>query len=477
MRISIILALIAACILLAVNFFSGRGTKENNAPITTEVRLADFQVEINVVGELDAAQSHMLSSEIQGTDGKIIYLIDDGTRAKKGDILAKLDPLPFQTQVENLQAEVDELKAAVDAAEQMVAAEDNQVGQEISNAEYNLNVATLELKQLEEGDGPLKTSMLQEERQKAKLELQRYEAFYNDLLQLKKEGFDNKSEISAAQERVTVLKDQFDEASSRFESFKKHVFPALLESARAKKQNAVLLLDQTRQGGVHKVAKAQATLNQITSKVGAKEAGLRQAKSELEKTVIKAPFDGIVIHYETFRDGEKRKPREGDSIFMGQPILYLPDVSKMIVKTKVREIDLYKLSLGQKGLIQVDAYPDSGFAGDLTFIGALATSESAEPGQEKYFQVIFTIKQEDKRLRPGMTCRVAIHAQQIKQAVTVPILAIFSEGDKDICYVQTGWGNYEKRTIKTGAQNEDVVQILDGLKVGEKVSLVKPLTL
>jgi HlyD family secretion protein len=477
MRISIILALVAACILLAVNFFPGRTAKQENAPVITEARLADFQVEINVVGELDAAQSHMLSSEIQGTDGKIIYLIDDGTRVKKGDILAKLDPLPFQTQVENLQAEVEELKAAVDAAEQMVASEDNQVGQEISNAEYNLNVASLELKQLEEGDGPLKTSMLQEERQKAKLELQRYEAFYNDLLQLKKEGFDNKSEISAAQERVTVLKEQFDEASGRFESYKKHVFPALMESARAKKQNAVLILDQTRQGGVHKVAKAQATLNQITSKVGAKEAGLRQAKSELEKTVIKAPFDGIVIHYETFRDGEKRKPREGDSIFMGQPILYLPDVSKMIVKTKVREIDLYKLSLGQKGLIQIDAYPDSGFEGDLTFIGALATSESTEPGQEKYFQVIFTIKREDKRLRPGMTCRVAIRAQQIKQAVTVPTQAIFSDGDSDICYVQTSWGNYEKRKIKTGAQNEDVVQILDGLKVGEKVSLVKPQTL
>lgn len=476
MRISIVLVLVIAGILLALTFLPGRTTKQGTVPITTEVKLEDFQVEINVVGELDAAQSHMLSSEIQGTEGKIIFLIDDGTRVKKGDILAKLDPLPFQSQVENLKAEVAELKAAVDAAEQMVASEDNQVGQEIANTEYNLNVATLELKQFEEGDGPLKISMLQEERQKAKLELQRYEAFYNDLLELKKEGFDNKSEISAAQERVTVLREQFDEASVRFESYKKHVFPALQESARAKKQNALLLVDQTRQGGVHKVAKAQATLNQITSKVSSKEAALRQAGSELEKTVIKAPFDGIVIHYETFRDGEKRKPREGDTIFMGQPILYLPDISKMIVKTKVREIDLFKLSLGQKGVIQVDAYPETGFKGDLTFIGALATSESTEPGQEKYFQVIFTLQQEDKRLRPGMTCRVAIRAQQVKQAVTVPTQAIFSDDSGDICYIQTGWGNYEKRTVKTGAQNEDVVQILDGLKVGEKVSLIKPET-
>jgi HlyD family secretion protein len=476
MRISIIVAAVIACLLLVMTFLPGKKAKQGGSSLDTEVKLADFQVEINVVGELDAAQSHMLSSEIQGTDGKIIYLIDDGTRVKKGDILAKLDPLPFQKQVESLEAEVGELKAAVDAAGQMVAYEDNQVGQEIANAEYGLNVATLELRQFEQGDGPLKISMLQEERQKAKLELQRYEAFYNDLLALKKEGFDNKSEITAAEEKVVVLREQFNEASTRFDSYKKHVFPALQESARAKKQNAVLHLEQIRQGGVHKVAKAQATLNQIASKVDAKETALKQTRAELEKTVIKAPFDGIVIHYETFRDGEKRKPREGDSIFMGQPILYLPDISKMIVKTKVREIDLFKLSLGQKGVIRVDAYPDTVFHGDLTFIGALATSESTEPGQEKYFQVIFTLQQEDKRLRPGMTCRVSIISQQVKQAVTVPTQALFADADGEICYVQSGWGAYEKRKVRIGAQNEDFVEILDGLKVGEKVSLIKPET-
>lgn len=448
--------------------------KQDSIPMTAEAIIQDLQVDINVVGELDAAQSHMLSSEILGTEGKIIFLIEDGTRAKKGDTLVKLDPLPFQKEVEGLQAEVAELKAAVQASEQMVAYEENQVGQEISNAAYNLNVATLELKQLEEGDGPLKISMLQEERQKALLELQRYEAFLRDLLELKNSGFDNKSEISSAEEKVAILRDQVNEATSRFESYKKHVFPSLQESAKAKKQNATLMLEQNRQGGVHKVARAQATLNQIKSKVSAKETALEQARIELAKTEIKAPFDGIVIHYETFRDGEKRKPREGDSVFMNQPILYLPDISKMIAKTKVREIDLFKLSLGQKGIVQVDAYPDTVFKGDLTFIGALATSESAEPGQEKFFQVVFTLNNEDKRLRPGMTCRISIIAQSLKQVLTVPNQAVFSKDSGEICYVLGKFGGTEERKIILGLQNEDRAQIVSGLQAGEKVSLVKP---
>ncbi len=474
-RVTKILLLVVGFVLLGA-YFGGRPGEKEKVAADVEVKRADLKVDINVVGELDAAQSHMLSSELQGTDGKIIYLIDDGTRVSKGDILVKLDPLPFQKQVEELQGEVQELKAAVEAAKQMVAFEENQVRQEISTAEYNLNVAGLELRQFEEGDGPLKISMLQEELQKAKLELQRYEAFYNDLQQLKKEGFDNKSEISAAEERVAVLREQFKEATGRFESYKKHVFPALLESARAKQQNAILMLEQNRQGGVHKVAKAQATLGQIAGKVAAKEAALDQARLELEKTVIKAPFEGIVIHYETFRDGEKRKPREGDSVFMGQPILYLPDISKMIVKTRIREVDLFKLALGQKGSVRVDAYPDSAFSGDLTFIGALATAETPGSGQEKYFQVIVTLRDGDTRLRPGMTCRISITAQSAAQAVVIPTQAVFDGPDGSSSYVRTNWGTYELRRITTGIQNEDLVQVLKGLEPGEKVSMIEPAT-
>ena len=474
MRTALAITLLIAGIIGGFLLLPKKMSNQDTTPMVAEATIQDLQVDIHVVGELDAAQSHMLSSEILGTEGKIIFLIEDGNRAKKGDTLVKLDPLPFQKEVEGLQAEVAELKAAVQASEQLVAYESNQVGQEIANAEYNLNVATLELRQLEEGDGPLKISMLQEERQKALLELQRYEAFYNDLLELKKNGFDNKSEISAAEEKVAILRDQFKEATSRFESYKKHVFPSMQESAKAKRQNASLMLEQSRQGGVHKVARAQATLNQIESKVSAKETALEQARIELAKTEIKAPFDGIVIHYETFRDGEKRKPREGDSVFMNQPILYLPDISKMIAKTKVREIDLFKLSLGQKGVIQVDAYPDTVFNGDLTFIGALATSESAEPGQEKYFQVVFTLNNEDKRLRPGMTCRISIIAQSLKQVLTVPNQAVFLEEGGEICFVVGKWGEVEKRKVTLGIQNEDRVQIISGLQAGDKVHLVKP---
>ncbi|MFT5728633.1 MAG: HlyD family secretion protein [Desulforhopalus sp.] len=432
-----------------------------------------FTIDLDVVGVLDASQSHMVASEIRDSKGKIIYLIEDGVRVKRNDVLVRLDPGPYEHLVEQLRAESAGLEAAVQASTQSVKYEKNQVESEVANSKYNLNVAELEYKRLRDGDGPLKISSLQEEKDKAKLELQRYEAFLADLLAMEKDGYDNKSEISSVKEKISVYRDKLKTANDRYVNYKKHVLPALLQSALAKKENSSLLVKQTYQGGRHKIAKAEATLIQIESKLNAKKSAFAFAQQELANTIIKAPFDGIVIHYETFRDGQKRKPRVGDGVFPNQPILYLPDISQMIVKTKAREIDLHKLALGQHGDIRVDAYPDASMSGELTFIGALATTADARQGQEKFFQIIFTLNQEDNRFRPGMTCQVSIVSQVLENILTVPIQAVFHDRESSYCLVRNGLTGYERREVTTGAQNEDYIQIISGINVEDRVSLVK----
>jgi HlyD family secretion protein len=454
--------------------FSGSGSPSPGDRLTTRVKRQDLTVELHVIGVLDAAQSHMITSELQGNEGKIVNIVDDGTRVEKGDLLVQFDPAPFQKQVEQLQAEVAGFEAAVEVAEQTVAFEKNQVEQELANAKYQLNVAKLELKRLEEGEGPLQQSQYLEELQKAKMELQRYEQYYHDLESLQQQGFSNTSELAATGEKVSALAKQHQSAAGRYENYTKNVLPALIESGRAKEANASLMIEQLRQGGRYRIAKTEATLSQIHSKLEAQRDALTRARGELANTEIRAPFAGIVIHFETFREREKRKPRVGDTVFMNQPILYLPDISKMEVKTKVREIDLYKLALGQTGRVRVDAYPDTLFTGKLNFIGALATSESSQPGEEKFFQVSFILEEEDKRLRPGMTCRTTILSQNRPNALTVPVQAVFTQNETSYCYVANTPGGYTLQQVVIGARNNDIVEIVDGLQEGDLVSLVRP---
>jgi HlyD family secretion protein len=440
------------------------------APVTRE----NIEIAVNTVGILDAARSHMISSTIKGNRGIILFLIEDGAWVEKGDVLVKLDPTPFENEVHRLKGEVQTLLAAQEASVQMLEWEKIQVKQKINTAQYNLKVAQLEHKRLIEGDGPLQLAQYREEMEKAGIEYKRYQAFYDDLENLRKQGFENPKELVRAKENVGKYREKFETTQKRYDSYKKFVLPSLEEAAKAKVENAQLALMQTRQGSVFKVANAAAAVEQAKAKLQTEQASLVQAQNELEKTLIRAPFDGIAILYETYRDGQKRKPRIGDTVWMNQPLLYLPDISALIVKTQIREVDLHKITLKQSGRVRIDAYPEVDFDGEVSSIGALATQRFVNQGGDKFFEFTLSLKDSDTRLRPGMTAQVTISTHLATNVLTVPIQAIFENSHGKYCYRYEG-RKFSKMAIRAGKQNEDRVEIIAGLKAGDRVSIVKPL--
>jgi len=450
----------------------------NRSPETVKFQLADvvhksFDVTVNTVGVLDAARSHMVSSSIRGDKGKIIFLVEDGAKIETSDILVKLDATPFEEEVQRLNGKVTGLESAVDATMQILEWEKNQVEREIKSAEYNLTIAKLDLKRLIQGDGPIQLTQYKEEMEKAKEEYNRYTSYSADLNKLNLKGYTNLSEISLAEKKIKELKEKYDSANSKYVSYKEHVFPSLEEKAKAAVEKAEMEYQQIRKGSVFKIAKAASNLKETESNFKTAQSSLKRAKDELQKTIIKAPFSGIAILFEAFREGQKRKPRIGDKVWQNQPLLYLPDISSMIVKTQVREVDLHKINLKQKCIVKVDAYPESSFEGTVTFIGVLASERVEGMAGEKYFQLQVVITNEDSRLRPGMTSRITILSDQAKNVLTIPIQAIFEEAGFNYCYKFQD-NKLHKVKITVGRQNEDIIEIKSGLTQGDKVSLLKP---
>jgi len=453
--------------------YHGSANVEKNEYRLATATVRDFKVNVHTVGVLDAARSHMVSSSVRGDKGKIIFLIEDGSHVKKGDVLVRLDPTPFEEDIDRLTEEVRNLEAAVEAERQVFKWEKNQVEKEIKTAEFNVRVAKLEYQRLIKGEGPIQLTQYKTEVEKTKQEEEKYTAYIADLKQLTKKGFSNISEISLAKKKQFELKEKRTAAQSKYDSYKNHVFPSLTETARAKIEKSEMELEQTRNGSVYKIAKTAAALKKSERSLSGRRSALGRAEKELEKTVIRAPFKGIAILFEAFRNGQKRKPRIGDKVWQNQPLLYLPDISAMIVKTQVREIDLHKISLGQDCLVSVDAYPNVSFDGKVSFIGVLATGRYQRQGGEKYFQVTVAIQTEDSRLRPGMTARTDIIGKQVEDALSIPIQAVFHDNGNDYCYRLDGSG-FKKEKITLGHQNEDIVQVVSGLKEGNRVSLVRP---
>ncbi len=445
---------------------------QENLPLT-EVKNRNIVIKVRTLGTLEAQNSHMVSSEIKGTGAKIIYLAPNGKFVAGGEILVRFDPKPFEDSIEELSNKLESLAAAVRATRQLVEWEKKEAEQRIATTEYHHNVAGLDLKRLIEGEGPLKLAQLSDELDKADLELKHYQAYEVDLRALEKEGIVNPLELDRINENIGILKDKYRSAKRRFDSYQKYVLPVMIESGRAKVKNTELSIEQVKQSSVHKIANAEATSQQAKGQLKAVKAALKKAENELGKTVIRAPLAGLLIHYEAFRSGEMRTPREGDTVIVNQPIMYLPDISSLAIKSRVRETDLFKIKVGQKATILVEAFPEDRFDGGLAFVGALAKKQSNRGSGGKYFQAVFSLNNGDERLRPGMSAQITVHVASLRNIPTIPIQSVFRDDGGDYCYL---WNSvmYEKRYVTIGQQNEDFVEIKKGLEVGASVSLVEP---
>ena len=473
MKYLFLLLLCAALLFLSVPLFRQYAPPPAaQLPLTTAA-LRDFQVTVRTVGTLHALNSHLVASRIKGPGAKIIFLAQDGYPVNKGDVLVRFDPARFEEAVTDCTARIDDLTAGVEAAEQLLSWEKIEVGHKNETTRYSLRVAELDLQRLVKGDGPMTLAQYRDERNKAELEWKRYKEYAADLEKLAKEGYENPAELNRIRDKIAVAQEEFAGAKRRFISYRDFILPSLTETATAKVENAKLSLQQMGKAGVHTIARAKAAVDQVQAKLQAARTALGQAKAELEKTTLYASSDGLVIHHEAFRNGEMRTAQEGDTVIIHQPILSLPDLSSLIVKSKVREIDLHKIVVGQPALITVDAYPALSLEGELAFIGPLAKKQLGRQSGEKYFQVHFSLKTADERLRPGMSARVELQTAVLNQVLSLPIEALFQDSNGPFCFIRIET-EVQRRSLQIGHSNEHFIEITGGLARGEQVLLVRP---
>lgn len=435
-----------------------------------------IKVEVKSIGELESARSLAIASTIKGDQGKIIYLISDGVYVRPGEVLVKIDPTPFEEKLEKLLTEVREQEAYIKSLQHSYEWEVVQAEHENRTAEYEVETAHLEQEKVLQGDGPQELSRLKSAMQKAWTKYDEIKAYSEDLMHLEVQGFLNPSEIKQAQKRLQDEEEGYEIAKQQYETYVNHIFPMLAKKGETQLKRAEIKREEIAKGGLYKIAKAYALLEQAKQGMEDLLMQKRDAERELAQTEIRAPAEGMVVHREDYRTGQRRKPRVGDVLVKNQPLIELPDLSSMIVKTRVREIDLYKIGVNKKALIEVDAYPHLRLMGKVSLIGVLALSDASYPSEDKYFEVRIALDESSALLRPGMTARVVIDAEERENVLSIPLQAVFEENNTPVCYLRSSNGAFEKRELVLGIHNDQWVELKHGIKEGDEVALLNPLT-
>lgn len=155
----------------------------------------------------------------------------------------------------------------------------------------------------------------------------------------------------------------------------------------------------------------------------------------------------------------------------GTVLAVLADLSRMIVSSSINEVDISKISMNQRAEIQVDAFPYKSYSGIVSKIAAMAVEEN----NVKVFDVEIRIEDPDVNLRPGMTANITIIGESRKDIVVIPIRAIFSnQQGQDIVYRVKNGKPGKPQPVKTGINDFQNVEIIEGLAVGDSISLSEP---
>ncbi len=184
---------------------------------------------------------------------------------------------------------------------------------------------------------------------------------------------------------------------------------------------------------------------------------------------ITSPGDGIVMISEDFLG---KKLTKDSRISTWMPLLAtLPDMSSAIVETYIKEIDITKISLGDSAQITVDAIPNKVFSGKVIKVANMGEDKSGF--DMKVFRVVIRFDYVDSDLKPGMTCNNDIIFASYENQLLAPLKSIFSKGENRVVYLKRK-GEIIEQPVKTGAEDEENVVILNGLQEGDRVLLHQP---
>ena len=182
--------------------------------------------------------------------------------------------------------------------------------------------------------------------------------------------------------------------------------------------------------------------------------------------IVRAPSDGMVI-YRRERNNQKR--RIGSTINPSDNIVaLLPDLSVMLSRTHVNEIDISKVKVDQKVRIGIDAFPEKKLTGVITSVANIG--EQLTGSDAKVFEVIVEINESDPIMRPSMTTSNQIVINTMSDVTYVSIDAIYSQDSIPFVYT----ANHTKQIVLLGEANSTEIIVEQGLSAGDKVYVTVP---
>jgi len=401
---------------------------------TAKVEQGNVVVTVRETGTIEPIKRVEVKSKVAGLVAELA--VEEGDRVEAGQLIARLDVPEVEAQRDQVKAQADAARARLRQARLSLARDREVVASQVSQAQANVRAA----------------QAAREEAETRRRDAERIYANKQQLLDMG--GYVPQNDVDSAKAARDLAAQQCLSAQERVKEQE-----AALSAARARQ--AEVPLSESR------VVEAEASLRQIQD-------ALAEIESKVRDAVIHAPCSGVVI---------ARHVRQGELITAvsyygaGAPIVTIGDLSTMLVKVNLNEVDIDRVRVGQSVRITIDALRNRTQQGKVSRISPASVGDPGREGIVR-FPIEITVTRGQEKLRTGMTANVEIACRRANKVLWVPNDTLFRKRGKWHVSVvkegpKEGKQQTEDRRVTIGLANDARTEVRSGLKAGEKVQLGK----
>ena len=514
--IGFLLLIVVAAFVLAGWIRRPASTDADKVNNTFTVRIDDLTITVTESGSVKAQESTDVMCEVEGRGVEIADIIPEGTvitqeDVDKGKIICQLNASDLNDSYNRELIDFSSAKANYLEAQEANLIQKKQNESDIATSQLAVEFGLMDLQNylgktasqelidqmtvdpnvmidfagilafLEDpnGEGGGAKQTLKELNDSIILAEQRLTQAQSELestMKLFKANYAPQIEVRQKELSVNSYRVQHEQASDALDLFKRYDFPKQTKQLLSDYREAQRELERTMARTRSKLAQTQAQLESSKARFDLQQEHVTKLERQIAACTILAPTPGIAI-YGTSADWYQRRedPIEiGDMVRKGQKIFTIPNSDLMGVELRVHEASVNMVDPGQRVEVTVEALPDLVFYGQVLSVAPLPDPQHGwlDPGVKVYTTQV-SIEGKHDVLKPGMSAKVKIFVNRLKQVKIVPVQVVANRAGKKVCYVVTE-EDVEQREVQTGLFNDTFVEITEGLEAGEKVLLVPP---
>lgn len=447
---------------------------------TFRVRRDDLVIGLQQGGYVNASKKHKMALQANHRT-KLIWVIDENTKVKKGDLLAKFETDDLLEKIENFEIEQDNLTKELDLARENYRVLLSTNAAELQDAEERLSQADDALRKYRRFERVNQRDSLELAISEAEDALRTEEDAYREARdkQYEATSTQNAEEVRQAaldkqQAKIDKAENSLTNAEDNFKVFRRYDHPSKMLRLLNAYEQAKLTLQKVKISTESKAIQQRKSIENLRRRVRWVTKQLQRYREYMPMMEWYAPEDGVVIYGDPDRRWGNIDVKLGIEVGRGQVLITIPEMSNLVVDFDLPEQFRSKVQVGNKATITPDSLPGEKFDATISHIATLPVNmvqwDSASP---KIYKTKLKLDKQSPQLVNGMSVQIHVVTKIIPKVLFVPIEAVFEENDRFFVY-RSSLGGPEEVTVTIGESNDNFVQIKSGLEEDDVVYLYRP---